>query len=180
VSYGGVLIEGTASVLGGYVHEKPFDFTKYNQKMLDDSASLAAQTPNGSVASAPSGGVLLTGTKTGLNVFEVAASAITGLTIQIPAGSTALINVTGTTVSLQNFQVQLKGGASADHIFYNMPQATQLNVSGISVLGSILAPKATLLFNNGNINGQLIVYDLKGGGESHNVFFKGCVPICEW
>ena len=65
--------------------------------------------------------------------------------------------------------------------FYNTTKLT-LNGGG-SVVGNILAPKATVIKNSsGNINGQLIAANyFHKGGELHNYVFNACIEInsCE-
>ena len=43
-------------------------------------------------------------------------------------------------------------------------------------MGSILAPKADIEFNNGHINGTLIAGSLSGTGESHLHLFNSDKP----
>ena len=46
------------------------------------------------------------------------------------------------------------------------------------IQGSLLAPYVDLLFANGNIDGELVVRNFSGSGESHPKYFTGCLPLC--
>jgi choice-of-anchor A domain-containing protein len=186
VAYGGTLTRGSSAYsYGGWYNATPVDFTQLTTDMLTWSDALAAQPVNGSYTNYY-GGIVLTGTDPRLNVFSVPASDLascTGLTINVPAGATALVNITGTTVRMANFGFQLLGGVDKEHIIYNMPQATTLTMGGIGIWGSILAPRANLDFSGANIDGQLIVrnYMVQGrvSGEAHPYYFVGCPWICQ-
>jgi len=114
-----------------------------------------------------SGTVLsLTGSDPVYNVFGLAGSVLynTALTLNIicPKGSTAIINVSGTSLKLRVFQMNLSGGVTASDILWNFYQATAITpVSGGSVWpGTILAPMAYWSGNAFSITGQLIVNGL--------------------
>ncbi len=49
-----------------------------------------------------------------------------------------------------------------------LPTPKALTIQGISIEGSVLAPKAAVNFNGGTIEGTLIAADLSGTGELHN------------
>jgi choice-of-anchor A domain-containing protein len=179
ICYGAVLERGDASSLGGYHNEVPIDFAAVEQEMTADSTSLAALAANGTAKTGLE--VVFTGTDATLNVFEVQAldlARMTSMTISAPASSTVLINIRGETVSLQNFGFTLIGVAR-EHVLYNLPEATTLTMSGVGIQGSLLAPFADLTFANGNIDGQLVVRNFSGSGESHPKYFTGCLPLCK-
>ncbi len=120
----------------------------------------------------------LSGTSASLNVFNISGTNLgmaTSLTINAPAGSTVLINVSGSAVSLANFGITIQGTSRAK-VLYNFAQATSLNLSGIGVQGSILAPLAAINFANGQINGTLIGTSFNGSGAINYHLFSGCLP----
>jgi choice-of-anchor A domain-containing protein len=127
----------------------------------------------------------LTGTDPRLNIFEVSAADLAtcnGLVINVPAGSTTLVNISGTDVVMANFGFSYTG-ATKETVIFNMPEAETLSMSGIGIWGTILAPRADLTFTGGNIDGQLIVqnYIMQGvaSGEAHPFYYTGCPWICE-
>ena len=63
-----------------------------------------------------------------------------------------LVNVDGTSDSMQNFGISVNG-TTREKVLFNFSQATSLSISGIAVQGSILAPRAAVNFGNGTVNG---------------------------
>ena len=88
------------------------------------------------------------------------------MSIDAPAGTTVLINVSG----------------NRDYVIFNLYEAESLTITGMSFEGSILAPRADLDFVNGSMNGQLIVDNwivtVGTGGEMHQRPFVGCPWVC--
>lgn len=132
------------------------------------------------------GGVRLIGTDSQLNVFNLSGSLLSrawGLTIDVPAGSTVLVNIDGDANRFANLGISFsdlngdgKGVTDKQKVLYNFYEATSLTISGISVQGSLLAPNAAVDFGNGNIEGNLIAQSLKGSGEAHQYLFNGNLP----
>jgi choice-of-anchor A domain-containing protein len=106
---------------------------------------------------------------------QMAAAAGAGLFIDAPVGSTVVVNISGTADSMTNMGISLSG-VDKQHVLYNFYEATNLTLSGIGVLGSILAPQANVNFT-GAIDGTMIAYNLTGPGESHNFLFQGNLPL---
>lgn len=123
------------------------------------------------------GTITLTGNNAGLNVFSLDGSdlnAAYGLNINAQAGSTVLINVSGTASGLTNMGISLQGGIQNTNVLYNFYEATQLTFSGVGIQGSVLSPLAAVDFDNGNINGQMFAFSLEpSSGEFHDVGFTG-------
>jgi len=176
IAFGGEM-SGSITATGGIVNASPVDFEQLSNDMLYWSDTLAETPDNGTV----SGSLVLTGTDLEVNVFTVDASALaaaSGLSITVPDDSTVLINVTGAEVSITNMGFNYIG-TDSQHVMFNMPQAETVFMSGISLQGTLLAPRADLTFENGNAEGQVIVYNLvTGGGEYHPYYFTGCPWEC--
>ena len=127
----------------------------------------------------------LTGAGSGLNFFTVTAAQMAqlgsgSLTINLPAGATAIINVSGQAVTVGNpgnFGFFFNG-VTSDHVIFNFYEATSLSMQSFS--GSILAPLATVSFTNGQLIGSLTAGALSStlyqNGEFHNVLFSGSLP----
>lgn len=65
-------------------------------------------------------------------------------------------------------------------ILWNFPDAEVLNLSAITVQGSVLAPWADVVFTNGNIDGSMIAKNVTGRGEFHDFLFRHeleCPPV---
>jgi choice-of-anchor A domain-containing protein len=120
----------------------------------------------------------LTGTSNGLNIFDITAaqlaSATGGLTISAPAGSTVLVNVSGTSVTFPNSGFNVEGTSDQDVVF-NFSNATTLSASG-NIYGSILAPLANFTYNNGGLSGNVVVDSMSGSGQTEYAPFEGNLP----
>jgi choice-of-anchor A domain-containing protein len=180
--YGGNLVYGgTASLTGvgvpnGTISQgSPFDFACAAEVLLRRADDLAARTPNG-VTATQFGGIQMTGSDPRQNLFAVSAATVassTWWTITAPAGSDVIVNVSGTSASIQNMGISYTGPA-ANRVVFNFPQATTLTIAGVAVNAAVLAPRAALTFNNGQVNGNLWVASWIGTGEPHEVPYAGC------
>jgi choice-of-anchor A domain-containing protein len=186
--YGGTL-SGSVNHPNGTVSQGTVvDFAAAKTSLTNSSTYWSTLSANGSTINYY-GGIQLIGTNSALNVFNLSSSLLGsawGLTIDVPAGSTVLVNIDGTSANFQNMGISFSdlnsdGSGSTDklHVLYNFYQATSLSVSGISVQGSILAPNAALSFGNGNIEGNVVVDSATGNGEYHNYLFAGTLPVPE-
>lgn len=63
------------------------------------------------------------------------------------------------------------------HLFWCLPDCTDLNISSYEFAGTILAPIADLNFVNGQINGSVIVDNLSGSVQTHYYLYQGTLPI---
>ncbi len=154
------------------------DFSGAKDDLEALSDALAAVEADGTVVR-QWGQLFLTGSQSEVNVFDLDTSDFYpcyGLHIDVPAGASVLVNVSGAIVALNWFQPFLTGVA-ADHLFFNFPECTVFQMNGIGWKGSILAPRATMQFNNGQIDGGLVLKDLQGNGESHHLPFTGDLPL---
>jgi choice-of-anchor A domain-containing protein len=150
----------------------PINFASRFTELRALSSKLASLTPTGTTTRGTGGYIVLamTGTNPKVNVFEVNASAINGinqLAISAPAGSLAVINVRGTSATVQNFGFALSGGITASGILYNFMEATTLNAGSIGIQGTMLAPYANVTFNNGAWDGGIYALSLTGTAEGH-------------
>lgn len=172
VRYGGQLVsdESVDIVHGAASQGTPLDFAARGHALRGLSTELAALPTNGTTALEPWGGVMLRGTSTRVNVFEVNATAFAGatlLSIEAPANSLAVINVRGTSATFSGFGQSFSGGIDARGVLFNFPDATSLTASGYGFLGTVLAPKAHVLFNQGSWDGGLYARSLTGNAAGH-------------
>ncbi len=178
VSHGTGTLEGVTFTSGnGYRQGTALDFGAAANTLRSDATGDAALPVNGTTAFQYNQ-ITLTGTDSRLNIFTVSGANLSmanSLTINAPAGSTALVNISGDTVRLQNEGFALHG-VERTHVLYNFPQATALTLSNVGIDGSILAPFAAIAFDNGAITGQLIGASLTGSGQANNAPFAGCLP----
>lgn len=190
-------VNGPVNVVGSYsapnyfppnqntgVNPFPFDFNDVESYLVSQAAYLATLPSNGSVSIAPSSGAItLTANNPSdsyvsfnLTAAEMADASGGGLTINAPAGSTVVVNVTGPVSSMVSFGISLNG-VDKQHVLYNFHDATNLTLNQIGVMGSILAPLADVNFAGGAIDGTIIANNLTGPGESHLFLFKGDLPL---
>ena len=186
IFYGNIQAAGPTSLLNvgipnGNVGESVLiDFEVAEEELQDLSDELFFEQANGSVSN-NWGQLSMVGTDSELNVFALNQSdlhPLWGMTITVPEGSTVLVNVNHHAMQLNNFQLNLSG-CSANDILWNFPIANSVQMNGIGWKGTILAPKASIQFNNGQIDGALVCRLIQGNGESHHAPFNGVLPTDE-
>ncbi len=126
--------------------------------------------------------LLLSGTSSTLNVFDITAAQFGGnssLDIIVPVGSTVLVNVSGSSLSLQrallNNGNQISGDSDADDRFlFNFSQATSVQIDA-QFNSSVLAPFA-VLSGGSQMGGNFIAAQIGNTGEVHNPEFIGNLP----
>lgn len=182
--YGGTLINAPSMVAPYTLQQASnvYDFAGRKSEFISISNALAGLADNGSQLYQWTT-YTLTGTSSGLNVFNVDAAnwaAASNRIIDAPTGSTVLINVLGANGSLSN-GMALQGGIDRTRVMFNYSEATTLNFSNIAVEGSVLAPNAFLTLSGGNINGISVLDGAltQNGGEFHNWTFNGSAPVPE-
>lgn len=178
--YGGTAsLSGLSSPNGTVARGTPLNFSALQTSYQTSSQFLSTLSSVGTVQSQFST-LTMTGTNPTLNVFNLGANAFTGISsIQIvaPASSTVLVNVAGTSNTIQFLGMSLGGGISQNHILYNFHQTTTLNMQGIGFIGSILAPNAQVTFNSGVVLGNAAIGSLTGSGQWNNVPFTGTLVV---
>ena len=124
------------------------------------SQRVAAMETNGVVTNTADGSLLLTGTDTRRNVFEVTAAQWSGSQrdwiFDVPAGSKIIVNVVGDFVDMANGRMVLPEGVSNVDVLVNYVDATGISLAHFSHSGSVLAPYASGSFTGGSIDGIAI------------------------
>lgn len=157
-----------------YQGASPFDFSAIRAELSVTSNTMASLSPTGT-ATMQWGGITLTGGDASFNVFSVPGEwfgSANNFTIDAPAGSTVLVNISGSSVDISNQGWNLQG-VGAGTVLYNFHEASSLSMSGVGVQGSILAPDASVSFSNGKFAGTMVAADLKGGGSFAVAPFSG-------
>lgn len=181
-TYGGALIAtGALNALGGlHQAQPPFDFAAELATIRERSAQWADLPANGTIGGPGSYDIRFTGTNAARNVFAVTAAALGTygqITIDVPPGSTTLINVSGSTFTSALYRMVLVG-ATPETVLWNFPLATSVQqASGLEWQGTLLAPNAAASLSNGQLHGQLLAASAAIGSEG--VFhhpFTGCLP----
>src|SRR5713226_5270016 len=175
VSQGRAYVGGTAALINVFVGggvfgpptPSPINFADAQTQLVNLSQSYSQMAPNGTTSISASHAILLTGSDPNLNVFALPGSALavaSSLTVNVPSGSSVIVNIDGVNDQMQNFGFFLNG-TDAGHIVYNFYQANQLMTGSIGVQGSILAPLATYDFEQGNVIGTVVADNLFGPGQ---------------
>ncbi|HEY0161873.1 MAG TPA: choice-of-anchor A family protein [Edaphobacter sp.] len=160
------------------------DFDSLRTELDAKSLSLAALTATGELVGTNSplsnnpSNFVLYGTSSTLNIFNITAAEFGDvnhpLDIIAPAGSTIIINVSGTSASLGTaLYFNNQQGGNSDIVF-NFSEAQDVTLNG-SISGTVLAPFAVLT-GNAQTTGTIIAAAINGTGEVHNQEFTGTLP----
>ena len=189
---------------GTYLTTAPIDFTSAFTALTTASNNYAAATPNATATVINTNGanpagislggnaIYLKGTDTTRNVFSVTQAQLSGnvaVLIEVPAGSTALINVSGNSPKVEgnmyfkvgNSWTQAQDNATAgfnSKTLWNFPTANTVTLNtGSAFAGTILAPGAVVKADNvGHTIGQVIAKQFNSERETHQALFDGCLP----
>lgn len=149
----------------------PFDFDAAEAALKAKSLAFGSEAETGTSLLQWST-LTLTGTNADVNVFNITAAELAGassIVLDATAGSRVLINVSGGSATFSNKGLH---GFAPTLTLFNFFEATVLNMAGIGVEGSILAPLADVSFASGQMNGQLIAHSFSGAswgvGELHH------------
>jgi len=143
------------------------------------STVLGGRASTGTVSESDTG-LLLKGENEDLNIFTVSRMDFTSeqVTIDVPAGSTVLVNFSANSFEFKNGGIQVLG-TSAENVLFNFPNATLLKAGGFQITASVLAPFAAGEFSGGSIDGRAVLggnVNSQNGFEFHNFPFTG--EIC--
>jgi choice-of-anchor A domain-containing protein len=142
------------------------DFAAAEAELTATSAALGAEAANGR-ATARWGTLTLRGTHAQTNIFAVTSdqlAATRSIKVITPFRSSVLINVYGDAVAVRDLGLHLRG-ADCANVLWNFPEAEELAVSGVGLMGSVLAPAAALGFHNGQIRGTVVAASVSGNGQ---------------
>lgn len=168
--------------------ERPVDFDAVEKKLKGYSLAFRDYATNGT-AGVEYGALVLFGKDPDLNVFSITAEQLSGIgqiKISVPETSSMIVNVSGKDVLWGGMGFVMPDGgqacraASSDwchRIVWNLHEAETLELYGIGVQGSVMAPLATVSGAGGNVDGQLVAQELIGSIEYHPYFFSGCLLL---
>jgi choice-of-anchor A domain-containing protein len=203
-NYQGSLYAGSKLVTGG---SSPINFSALRTSMNTLSTQLAGLTANGAVCSVNNSGAIvagngcpakptyfnpgsqhynpswlvLYGTNPTTNVFNLTQAqfqSTRNLDIEVPTGSAVIINVAGTSDTLQRdiyFQGRTVTLANAGNILFNFPTATSVTMNG-AINATVLAPQA-YLSGGSQMGGLFIAKSIGPTGEVHYGPFGVKLPI---
>ncbi|HWB54948.1 MAG TPA: choice-of-anchor A family protein [Tepidisphaeraceae bacterium] len=151
----------------------PVDFATAQTQLTQTSSALAGLVNTGTLINNYNS-LIFSGTNSGLNIFSVDASLLAGcygVTVSIPSGAYALINITGSTsVTLPNVGFTF----DANNVLWNLSGVNSLTMTSFS--GSVLAPGADVSTSYGQFDGTLVAKSFTGNTELHNYSFNHDIP----
>ena len=166
-----------------------FDFTAAQDRYIRLSNSLS-DLPSTGTATSQFNRLSLVGDPTlDTNVFLVTedlwldnnGNDVTVIDLDIPTGSTAIINVAGTSpeISFLGFQDVVAGDGSPfrRQTLFNFFEAEEVTTQNIGLEGSLLAPTAHLNHLDAVIDGQVIAASFNGNGQIDLEPFTGALPV---
>jgi choice-of-anchor A domain-containing protein len=124
------------------------------------------------------GAIILDGSNATLNVFSVPAyvlSWVADVVIKVPAGAHVLVNVPGGGTAFLTNQHWTLNGLADGRLLVNFRSATQIDLQGTSIAGSILAPLAGISFDGGVVTGQIVSASYIGSGQVGQAPFDTCI-----
>ena len=165
---------GGAGAVGGVVQNSATN-AALNQAALDANAASAsyALLPATNSTTSLSGSTTITGT-TGRNVMNLTSVSVNGnntITINAPAGSSFIINVSGTFDVNGSSSFKLSGGIRAADVLWNVTGAGTMKLTGSSEFnGILLVPNRDVTLNGSNsFTGAVICggssLDIKGNSS---------------
>ncbi|HMV67419.1 MAG TPA: choice-of-anchor A family protein, partial [Myxococcota bacterium] len=166
---------------GGFVHATPFSLTAAGGR-AEQFSTLLWLVPATGTTSFQYGTLTLTGARPGVNVFTVDAAWLAAahtLNIDVPPGAAAIVNVQGASASMMNMGIFLHGGTAARTI-YNFYGTTRLDLAGVGVPGTILAPWADVTFDNGSQLGLLVGWSVTGSAELYHRPLTWTLDCAAW
>ncbi len=170
-------INSTVTVDGTVRQDNIIDFASAETYLKSLSTTLANYSTNGTTTF-QWGEVNLTGSNPYLNVFYVngdTLSTANNFSVNAPNGSVVVINISGQNVSWTGGASVT--GTSKENVIYNFYEAQNITIQGIAVLGTILAPRASVDFVSGVQYGQMICKNLTGQGQFNLAQFIGNIPV---
>ena len=162
INHGGAYVGGTTTLqwaaAPNALSANPVDFAAAEQYYKNLTRQIAGLDATGQVDPLWSG-VRVTGSgQGGVDVFNVSAdlfrSSSSWTLDQLTAGQTLIFNVSGDVATFNDGGISFEP-LSGYNVLFNFPDAHSLNVKGI--IGSVLAPYASVTANWGVINGNVIV-----------------------
>ncbi|WP_052087951.1 DUF5057 domain-containing protein [Paenibacillus wynnii] len=168
------------SIKGTVGKGTPINFAVVKENLITLSTTLGTLNQNRTVAEPYYGKTTLSandGEGTQLYVFNVSGSNIStssSIDINVPSGSTVLVNIDGDSDQM-HLDTNLTG-VDASHVIYNFTQATHLTLRN-TIKGTILAPKAQITFDNAQITGQIIGRSITHSSTINFLPFKGSITL---
>jgi choice-of-anchor A domain-containing protein/RHS repeat-associated protein len=181
--YGGTLTLNNVTVSQGVSRKAtPLDFVAEKATLDQTTANLASLTADGATVISPSGTIFtFNGVDPSRNVFSVDSAAIAAadqFNFSVPATSTAIVNVTGTSAVFETASMQL-GALTPGHLVWNFPQATTVRVTQAGFKGTLLGVNAAVTTSSASLDGVLLAASISGTNTGITWLpFNGTLTVC--
>jgi choice-of-anchor A domain-containing protein len=165
-------------VRNGVQFGNPIDFNKEKIHFQYLSNAYGRYVTTGTTHSL-TGIVTFSGEHPRLNVFSINAALLSSasyIKILAPNNSTVLINVVGSSVTINSDVTMAVIGVSTRNVLWNMPSTTSIKISVSTFRGSILSPNASVEYKYGWMKGSIIANNMIGTDTQFEYKFSGCLP----
>ncbi|KFE63258.1 choice-of-anchor A family protein [Hyalangium minutum] len=177
---GSTTANGTVTFYRGALSRySSINFQERADELATLSWELSSLQRNGQTQFQSWGGLFLQGSDARVNVFWVDATQLSAtryFSLNVPGGSTAVINVLGDSPTIANF-ANAYSGVDARNVLFHFPDATTITAYNYGFFGTVLAPNADFNFSNGSFDGGIYAKSLTGNAEGHLAPLKPFV-IC--
>jgi choice-of-anchor A domain-containing protein len=153
---GGTITTTQSGASANSVASSPLSFSGADTALTSAASQFGSLASTGTVTGTTT--LALTGTLSDTNVFSVTTTALkaaTTIAINVPAGSSVLIDVTGSSYSGSKQSVTLTGAVAGDVVWNFEGGAVSLSKAA-SWQGSVLVSNGTLTVENSTVNGSLL------------------------
>lgn len=180
VSLGGTNQSGSGLSIIGTVSQNqaftsPVNYTTVSN-YFQQASTFWAGLPATSTWTNVYGQIVVSNLQAGRNIVNLALADIStayGIKLTGPANAFVVFNVTDATGNLETVTYNFSGGVNMGDVLFNLPNSTSLSMAG-GTYASVLAPSATVTYNNGMLQGNLVANNLLGSGSfSHGSAFTG-------
>jgi choice-of-anchor A domain-containing protein len=155
----------------------PVDFAAERVRLTAESQRLATLTANATWENQWGGLYLHGDNHSALQVFNLPGTEVlnahTFAVDGVPAGATVLFNISGASAGLTNMSMSSLI-PNRNQVLFNFHQATTLQLAGISVEGSVLAPLADINNPQGVVWGSVVAKSWNGMMQINLAQYAGC------
>jgi choice-of-anchor A domain-containing protein len=190
VYYGDIVVGGSAAGVGSAVTNGlgpnqqllqnaavPIDFVVERARLTSESTRLATLAANTTWENQWGGLYLHGDNQSALQVFNLPGTEVlnahTFAVDRIPVGATVLFNISGVNTGLTNMSMSSLI-PFRNKVLFNFYQATALQLQGISVEGSVLAPLADINNPQGVTWGSVVAKSWNGMMQINLAEYSGC------
>lgn len=161
----------------------PLNFEGLSTQLRNTSAATATAASTGTVDYA-GGSTFLAGSNSNVEVFNIDGAQLSldsylASTSGIKSDATVILNISGKTVDMGSFGIDLANQSKDLNLLLNFYEATSLSFSNIAVEGAVLAPYAAVTGTSGHIGGTFIAQSFQSAGpgnfEFHDIDFTPVV-----